>query len=265
MKPKEKVDLYHRLALNRPDAERREMALRSYLEYPFVKCNKKYSIRNDFLFYDNKIKITADLLTGSDEIIDCVEKIKLNCSEGERQSLEKALDSFCSVVYTIGNCCPVRKNKGGRKGDVGGIETCWYKLGKYLEKDSRYPSITSLLNTDSMSDLNKRTADNMFAVFPQELSGQDIIRELLLKDYYNKDFSLIEIKKPNEIKNVFEYIEFLNLCTKLIVQRGIRISLRYKDAEFDVEVRRVLFKIFEQIGLPYDNEEKKEYLLTYEN
>ena len=146
MKPRDKVELYHRLFSNRPDAERREKALKSYFEYPFINDNRdKYKCEYDFIYFNGEIKITADLLTGAKEIIYRADEMKSECiNEQEIKKMDYALDAFCTVIYTIGNCCPVMKNKGGKKGTVGGLETCWYKLNGYIDIAKEYRSITEL-------------------------------------------------------------------------------------------------------------------------
>lgn len=83
----------------------------------------------------------------------------------------------------------------------------------------------------------------------------------MFRDFYDANFSLIETRNPNEIGTISEYIDFLILCTKLIVQRGLRICLGYTQERFDNEQRHILIKIFEQIGLP---KKDNDYLLTYE-
>ena len=264
MDSKSKDELYHKLTTGRPDAERRQYALESYLNYPFIKEYKDcYFIENDFLYYESgnkKIKITADLLTGSKEIIECADKLII-CDEKQKSFLDKMISTFCSVVYTRGNCCPVLKNKGGRRGNAGGIETCWYKIGKYIDVNKKYDSILNLED----NNLRTRTADNMFAIFPKELSGREIVDELLLCDYYDDNYELIENRKPADISNVEEYIALLKLGVKLIVQRSVRILHSYKCRKFDNEKRDIVMKVFEDIGLPYDNEKEKSYLMTYEN
>ena len=259
MKPVDKVELYHRLSCERPDAERRQMALQSYLQYPFMKSNQ-YTCENDYLYY-GKIKITADLLTGSKEIISHAEDLVKQASEQEIKELEQALDAFCSVVYTAGNCCPTMKNKGGRKGNVGGLETCWYKLKKYIDTSAEYKGISELFIGDLAINLQSRKADNMFAVFSEKMIGKDIVTNLLLRDYYDANFSLIEIGNPNEIDDISKYIDFLVLCTKLIVQRGVRICLGHTQERFNDEQRSILVEIFKRIGLP---QKDNGYLLSYE-
>ena len=263
MKPIDKVELYHLLSYERPDAERRHMALQSYLQYPFIKAkDQQYRCENDYLYYRDQIKITADLLTGSKEIISHAEYLKSRQSpEQEIKELEQVLEAFCRVVYTIGNCCPVMKNKGGRKGKVGGLETCWYKLNNYVDINNKYESITELFTGELKTNLQLRKADNMFVVFSEKMIGKDIVINLLLRDFYDTNFSLIETRNPNEINTISEYIDLLILCTKLIVQRGLRICLGHTQERFDNEQKCILIKIFEEIGLP-----KKEngYLLTYE-
>lgn len=263
MKPADKVELYHRLSNERPDAERRQMALQSYLQYPFIKAKcQQYSCKNDYLYYKDEIKITADLLTGSKEIISHAEYLKTRqASEQEIKELEQVLDAFCRVVYTIGNCCPTMKNKGGRKGKVGGLETCWYKLNHYIDINNEYESITKLFTEDLKTNLQLRKADNMFAVFSKKMTGKDIAINLLFRDFYDANFSLVETRNPNEIGIISEYVDFLVLCTKLIVQRGLRICLGHMQERFDNEQKIILIKIFEQIGLPKN---ENGYLLTYE-
>lgn len=258
-----KVDLYHKLSEKRPDAERRQFALESYLNYPFTKDNDDYSICDDYIFYvsqNSKIKITADLLTGSKEIIECADTIRNNCNDEQEKLLDNMISIFCSVIYTRGNCCPILKNKGGRKGKIGGIETCWYKIGKFIDVDKTYVGLSSV----TCNNLRRRTANDMFAVFPKNVKGREIVEGLLLRDYYDKNYVLLGLGKPNNISKAEDYIFFLSLCVKLIVQRGVRIYFQFTDREFDDEKKKIIKQIFEKIGLPYDNKDKKTYLMTYE-
>ena len=66
---------------------------------------------------------------------------------------------------------------------------------------------------------------NMFAVFPENLSGRVIIKNLMLNDYYDPDYKLKMNYSLEDCKkmDVDAYIEFLNRITLLIVKRGIRI------------------------------------------
>lgn len=173
MKPIDKVELYHRLSYERPDAERRQIALQSYLQYPFIKTkNQQYTCKDGYLYYIDKIKITADLLTGSKEVISHAKYLARQASEQEIKELEQGLDAFCRVVYTIGNCCPTMKNKGGRKGKIGGLETCWYKLNNYVDVCNEYESITELFKGPSETNLQSRKADNMFVVFSEKMTAR---------------------------------------------------------------------------------------------
>ena len=112
---KDPIDLYHKKSKSTLDAERWTYALESYEIYPFL-CNEKYKVdKKDSLIYYScsgpckcRIKITADVLTGPEEIIEC--------AKGHGLGESDALRMFCEVAYTVGNCCPVMKNKGGRRG-----------------------------------------------------------------------------------------------------------------------------------------------------
>jgi hypothetical protein len=248
MTPKEKIDLYRRLQTNRPDAERRQRAMESYLNYPAIK--DKYSVRGDFLCYNESILITADLLTGTKGIISRANKFK------EEES--KVLRAFYTVAYTIGNCCPVMKNKGGRTGKAGGGDTCWYKLSKFIDVNQTYSSITNLPEQEK-KDLRSRGADNMFMIFDKDMTGIELVENLLFQDYYGKSngtITLIENRNLNKIETSKDYLEYIEMCTKLIVQRGMRICMGYTEKEFEKDQEEILFDIFRQIGLPCDSDDK---------
>ena len=126
--------------------------------------------------------------------------------------------SFCSVVYTVGNCCPVMKNPRS------GGDTCWYKL-ENNHKCGESDKLSRILKQDWDKNPNPRSAENMFAIFPEEVPGRDIIDRLMLNDYYDDDYNLIIKKTPQEYANlgIDAYINFLRLVTTLIIKRGIRL------------------------------------------
>ena len=234
------IDLYNKKSPGTPDAERWEYALESYKQYPFFSYRYELDTKEGLIYYkcsgscNCSVKITADMLTGPDEIIEHAKSLKLN----NRASLKL----FCSVAYTVGNCCPVMKNKGGRRGDDGGVDTCWYKLDKYLKPDKKYPDIEnafckSLSKKGANNDLNTRNADNMFAMFPEPFYRKDIIRNLMLEDYYYPDGKLKISTTPKNFADsgADEYEKFLNDISALIVKRIIRIyyknDLRGKNIE----------------------------------
>lgn len=219
---KDPIDLYHKKSKSTLDAERWDYALDSYQNYPFL-CNEEYEVnKKDSLIYykcsgscNCRIKITADMLTGPEEIIECAKKHEL----GKSDSLRK----FCEVAYTVGNCCPVMKNKGGRRGEKGGVDTCWYKLEHFLDVHKEYPAIEEAFCSHGViNDLNARDANNMFAMFSDKVKGEEIIKRLMLEDYYNNGSLNKELGVPSEIRED-KYEEFLILITTLIIKRGIRI------------------------------------------
>jgi hypothetical protein len=218
-----------------PDAERWEFALESYTNYPKFWDNNHLISKSENLIRYNGIRITADTLTGTKEIIDCSNKaIEKETDNKKKQELQTALKKFCSVAYTAGNCCPVMFNPSPNAINIP-ADTCWHKLKKYIVPGEKYPSIEYF----SQIELNYRgrkpdSNDNMFAMFPEEkLSGKEIIKRLMLQDYY-KDPDCKELlftQTPLEIWNkgvdgVDKYIIFLNDISKLIIKRGIRIYYR---------------------------------------
>ena len=231
-----------------PDAERWSYALDSYEQYPFFDNNDSYdrSAKESNMFYQCSgkgkcwFKITADTLTGPNEILNPHKGTDL--SKEDNTDLKDALELFCSVVYTVGNFCPVMKNPGGSKGS----DTCWYKLANHIKMDAEYDSIKEIpqhFNNDSRiyNNLNVRHLLSynpkqkkqteppyyyaLFGVFPERLSGKETINNLMLKDYYDDNYNLIINKTPKEYYDlgVDEYIKFIRLVTTLIIKRGIRI------------------------------------------
>lgn len=218
--PIKKVEIYQEIMGERydhkkPDAERWSIALDSYKRYPCF-CGKEYVITSNYLRYENKINITADVLTGPSEIISPVEDMLSN-----NKALKEALDEFCRVAYTIGNVCPVMKN--GYYGD----DTCWHKLKAFIEHGKKYTGIT---DAGWAQNVSKRKYKDIFAVFPEKLRGEVLVERLMLTDYYNDNYKLVINETPQEhvARGVDEYINFLKLVTTLIVKRGIRIYYKNK-------------------------------------
>lgn len=195
----------------KPDAERWSIALDSYKRYPCFIDRDEYSIEDGYLHYVHKgfkINVTADVLTGPSEIIKPAEALGLENHE--------ALKEFCSVAYTIGNVCPVMNN--GYDGD----DTCWHKLKAFIERGKKY---TGIEDAGWIQDVSSREYKDIFAVFPEELTGEKIVDRLMLNDYYDDDDKLIINKTPQNYYDlgVDEYIKFIRLVTTLIIKRGIRI------------------------------------------
>ena len=207
----------------KPDAERWKIALESYMYYPCFRSDKskeesiktEYQIESGCIICkeDNfSVRITADTLTGPSEIIDPARELGLLDHE--------AIKEFCSVAYTIGNVCPVMKNPGG------GSDTCWGKLGKYHDTSKHIIFDGTKKYKGWDNDINNRTPDNMFAVFPENLSGRKIVDKLMLNDYYDEDYNLILTHEPQyyAVPGKEEiFINFVRLVTSLIIKRGIRI------------------------------------------
>ncbi|MBR6210893.1 MAG: hypothetical protein IKQ81_07050 [Clostridiales bacterium] len=226
---------YHKLLVgnykSRQHAERWQIALDSYKKY---KCfeSKEYSIdkAGSCLYFstskENRIRISADTLTGPSEIINPIpEDVLSNNTE-----LKASLNEFCRVAYTVGNVCPVMMNPGGRKGEPGGVDTCWNKLKNHLDSSSHIIDINkAYLDSKGkvINHLGRRTAENMFCLFPEDkdLNRNKVIDNLMLNDYYDDDYNLIITATPKEYaeKGVDEYIKFIRLVTALIIKRGIRI------------------------------------------
>lgn len=198
----------------KPDAERWSIALDSYKKYPCFQSDD-YCIKMPDLCYTKdgqNIRISADTLTGPSEIIDPAIELGLEKHESLKQ--------FCSAAYTIGNICPVMANPGGSPGS----DTCWSKLERF-HNTIKHKIIKGTMDANWNNNISKRYAENMFAVFPDNLSGRKIVDRLMLNDYYDDDYRLIINKPPQEYADlgVDEYISFIQLVTTLIIKRGIRI------------------------------------------
>ncbi len=229
------------------DVERWELALKTYMLYPCFNESNNYSIDNEdctinYNCNQTTIRISADVLTGPRGIIECAEQLyKIAAQQRKYSILKSALNDFCSVAYTVGNVCPLMDNKGGSTGS----DTCWYKLANHIKMDAEYDSIIEIpqhFNNDSRiyNNFNKRHLLSynpnqkrktepqyyfaLFGVFPERLSGREIVDKLKLNDYYDDD-KLIINKTPQIYYDlgVDEYIRFLRLVTTLIIKRGIRI------------------------------------------
>lgn len=214
------------------DVERWESALKTYDKYPCFFKNKKY-VRDDktsfYYFEDNgvRVKITADVLTGTGEIINSAKNLyKKASAERKYTILKSALNDFCSVAYTVGNCCPVMFNPLPRSLGID-ADTCWLKLQKFIDPNQDYCPIDKHTWDASLNKRGKgkETKDNMFGIFSESISGKEIIEQLMLNDYYDDDYNLIIKKTPQEYAKdgVDVYINFLRLVTTLIIKRGIRI------------------------------------------
>jgi len=218
------VKEYHKLVVRnyKPDAERWQIALKSYLNYPCLKDKVEIEKRDNNRFFLNfkgdSVSITADLLTGPTNIIEHAETL-IKCYPDRAADIYGALLSFCSVAYTVGNCCPTMKNPRA------GGDTCWYKL-ENNHKTGESDNLSRVLKQEWYKDPNKRVATNMFVIFPEkDISGREIVNRLMLNDYYDDNYNLIINKTPQEYvaKGVDKYIDFLRLVTTLIIKRGIRI------------------------------------------
>ena len=235
------IDVYQRWkSSNIPDAERWEYAMKSYDCYPCFNQNDDYDRKNgeSYLYYkctgDGQcfFKISADVLTGPNAVIKIQsqkgKREMVDLSESKNKTLKSALELFCSVVYTVGNFCPVMKNPGG------GSDTCWYKLSKYLNCDDpsdieyvfcKDPSTRKGVNNDQMT----RSPSDMFKMFHDKPDRKEIIKRLMLMDYYkDPGYSKLVINQtPAEIWNdangVKDDMEMLELLSLLIFKRGIRI------------------------------------------
>lgn len=206
------------------DVERWELALKTYKLYPCFNESDNYTINNkdctiNYNCNRTTIRITADVLTGPREIIECAEQLyKIAAQQRKYSILKSALNDFCSVAYTVGNCCPTMKNPKTT------ADTCWRKLYRFHNVDEKH-TVPSICDAGWNENLSSRGAQNMFGVFPERLSGREIVDGLMLKDYYDDDYNLILNATPAQFasKSVDEYIRFLRLVTTLIIKRGIRI------------------------------------------
>ena len=215
------------------DVERWESALKTYDKYPCFFKNKNY-VRDDktsfYYFKDNgvRVKITADVLTGTGEIINSAKNLyKKASAERKYTILKSALNDFCSVAYTVGNCCPVMFNPLPKAVGIK-ADTCWLKLQRFINPGKEdYKKIQEYKWNDNLNYRGKglNTKDNMFGLFSEQLSGKKIIERLMLNDYYDDDYNLIIQKTPQEFADdgVDTYISFMKLVTDSIIKRGIRI------------------------------------------
>ena len=221
--PIDKVKEYHRILVDeyknkKQESEHWSRALESYFSYPCFEND--YNEKKGFLYYDD-IKITADILTGPGRIIKIMEELGT-----ENKEIVETVKRFCSVAYTVGNCCPVMKNPhGSDKEDIKDWEdTCWWKFNHCLELKKEYDDIkTAKWNPD----LNWRKPDDMFAVFPDSIKGRKIRDRLMLMDYYNGDRLIVDPitqgKSEEKAQYIERFINLVNLYTLLIIKRGIRI------------------------------------------
>ena len=233
--PVDKVSEYQSItkAAKKLDAERWEIALDSYKNYPYFRDND-YVIESDCLCYkkgNTRIRISADTLTGPSELIEQAKNLGLRNHE--------ALKEFCSVVYTVGNCCPVMFNPLPKAIGIK-ADTCWLKLQRFINPGKEnYQTIQEYNWNDDLRYRGKglNTKDNMFGLFSEPLSGKEIIERLRLNDYYNDDYNLIIKKTPQEYANlgVDAYIDFLRLVTSLIIKRGIRIYRKNDLSGIDID------------------------------
>ncbi len=237
--PVEAINIYHKKSKSTPDAERWDYALDSYKEY---KCfEKDYEKKNGFLFYKD-IKITADVLTGPNEIISLAKQ----CGKCDSDSLKL----FWSVAYTAGNLCPVMKNPGGRKGKEGGVDTCWHKMERFLYPKATIRKISSAYLDSKgkiINHLGRRTAENMFCLFPDELKQAEVINNLMLNDY---DDDYDDYKVSLDIERFKTGTELLDYYSRLIVKRGIRIYYNSKKKIDDLKLNKLAEELI--------NEKKKE-------
>lgn len=236
-----------------PDAERWSYALDSYERYECFSDRNCYELdRENHILYckpncSNKpyIKITADLLTGPKEIIDCADRLD---SMKQNDDLQTALKMFCSVAYTVGNCCPAMFNPFPYV--VGGADTCWMKLQRFIEPEKEYQPIYEHGWNDNLvlRGKGKETKDNMFCMFPEELSGKEIIDRLLLMDYS----AYPDLSTPQKCaeKGVEAYIEYLNIITILIIKRGIRIYFQNKRI-WNKKLEEYTNELFEAVAEKY--------------
>ena len=242
------IDVYRDMGKS-CDAEKWGYALESYKYYPCFKNRDEYN----YSFEDPKnmyfssayinVRISADTLTGPNDIKTIGKELIEKETDGQlRKILESILGTFCSVAYTIGNFCPLMHNIGSQFG----TDTCWYKLNNYIKPDEVNDSIKTVsqyikepekynnLKTRFLFSYNpKRKKHNpepayyfpMFGLFPEELTGKEIIDRLFLMDYYTPDYKELVIKKkPQEYAtSATEYIEFLDSVISLITKRGMRL------------------------------------------
>ena len=229
-----KNKLYYSMKENRPDPERRKIALQSYMKYPF--WNEQYTIKDGFIWYEvNKtlMKITADLLSSS-KIADLIEeKYQNDIKDGE----EKIIAAYRRCVFTIGNCCPVLKNKSeGRRAEDDQIIN---KLEKQIT-DKVEQSIEMISKDEKkIKNLNCRKGINIFILWSdcEKIEKEQIINKLYLNDYYDNGKLIYAWEKVSEAlksdendKKSREYVfEYLKKISILIIKRGYRISNIGKD------------------------------------
>lgn len=223
----------------KPDAERWDIALDSYMEYPCFESNERdeFLIKNSYLRYKNKQKnkeiiISADTLTGPSMIIDPAEALGLKDHE--------AIIKFCSVAYTVGNCCPVMGNFNS------GSDTCWNKLARYHDTRNE-PKLLGIMKEEWDPVVNNRTIGHIFAVFPEDLPGREIVDRLMLKDYYDENYNLNIIQDPKSCKDEEELIEVARKATSLIIKRGIRIYCGNDLKSIGLDAEGALDKLAEEL------------------
>lgn len=242
-----------------PDAERWSYALDSYERYECFSDRNCYELdrENHILYCKHScsdkpyIKITADLLTGPKEIIDCADRLD---SMKQNDDLQTALKKFCSVAYTVGNCCPAMFNPLPKAIGIK-ADTCWLKLQRFINPGKEdYKKIQEYKWNDNLRYRGKglNTKDNMFGLFSEQLSGKKIIERLMLNDYYDDDYNLIIQKTPQEYADdgVDTYISFMKLVTALIIKRGIRIYFQKKRI-WNKKLEEYTNELFEAVAEKY--------------
>lgn len=235
------------------DAERWSDAIESYKKYKcFNSVNYEFKEDEGLIYYkvdeNNKIKITADILTNVGAIEKIVNMIKGHLTDEDY----KILQAFYRVSYTIGNCCPVWKNPSSGREEFN--DTIWYKLNKYIvEKRKQKSNPIKLRDRIKNKDFNKireRYSEEIFSIFNSDISWEELISNLYLQDYFNYDWNLLD-EKFIFVKNIEEkdFLEFVKIITVLIVQRSYRIITGYKGNLLRKQDKEIIEDILNTIGL----------------
>ena len=227
---RKKIDIFQKKPKSIPDVERLKVAFESYKKYKFFSKLEKIKKRPDHNYFFNYkgVWITADLLTGPSRILAQAKKL-IDDNQSRKEEIDSALDLFCSVVYTIGNCCPTMKNPHSSinpeiKKNKDWDDSCWWKLNYCLKLNARY---TGIENEGWDDNFNKRDSEKMFAVFPDNLTGKEIVDRLMLNDYYEGKRLVVspiaQGKNEDNEEYINRFIDLMKAYTFLIVKRGIRI------------------------------------------
>lgn len=210
-------------------SEKEFNSLESYGKY----LKQEYKLKGRDYYFDD-IRLTADLLTNQKPILKRAEELML--------SDHPYVCAFRRVVYTIGNCCPTWINPATGRGFNN--DTIWYKVKRdimdiekintiYEQKAGRELSFVNNLN-------NRKMDKQMFSIFSDSPSKQELIERLLLEDFFEQQNPIFESSIPLKEK---DFINYTMENTRMILKRGVRINNSGKLDEKKLEM------MYKEVGL----------------